>query len=820
MPAPKPLPASELYRHCDPAALGFDTTEELADLTEIIGQARAMEAVEFGVGIRRPGYNLYVMGPAGIGKHTLVRQSLEPKAATQPTPPDWCYVNNFDQPHKPRALRLPPGMGRRLRRDMEHFIEDLAGALPAAFEGDEYRQHLNGIEEAFKKQQEDAFSALAEEAERKKIKLFRTPSGFAFAPLRGEEVLGPEEFDKLPKEEQSRLEEVVGGLQEKLQEVLRRVPQLRRETRERVKALNREVTLSVVAHQVEELKAAYSDLPDVLAYFEALEHDVVENVKDFLKPEESGDGVPGSGDHPEPTALHRYKVNVLVDNGERDGAPITYIDHPTYLNLVGRAEHLAQYGTLVTDFTLLKPGALHEAAGGYLLVDAHKLLSQPYAWDGLKRSLYANEVRIESLEKMLSLASTVSLEPAPIPFDAKVVILGDRMIYYLLQEYDPDFGELFKVAADFEEEIEWGAESNTLYARLIATLARREKLRPFDAGAVARVIEHGARLVEDAERLTTHMRSIADVLHEADYWAGEHGRSRVCAEDIQQAIEQQIRRGSRVRERIQEEIQRGTLLIATEGGQVGQINGLSVISLGNLFFGQPSRITATVHIGEGHVVDIEREVELGGAIHSKGVLILTSFLAARYARKHPLSLSASLVFEQSYHGVDGDSASLAELCTLLSALCELPIRQSLAVTGSVNQHGEVQPIGGVNEKIEGFFDVCQARGLNGEHGVVIPASNVKHLMLRADVVKAAEAGQFHIHAVTGVDEALELLLGAPAGTADSEGNYPEGSINARVQARLSEMSLIRQTFGDKHRDGDDDDHDGEGEKNASTDDLR
>lgn len=796
MSKPEPLAPEVLYTRCDPGLFSFQTTAELPDLTEVIGQARAIGAVHFGVNIQREGYNLYVMGPPGIGKHTLVRQFLQQKAEGRARPDDWCYVNNFEQAHKPHAQRLPPGRGTELKHDMQKLVEELGIVLPATFESDEYRSRIQALEDELKERQEHSFATLAEEAATHGIKLFRTPSGFAFAPMQGEEVLGPDEFEKLAKDEQTRIEQDVAALQEKLQTLIRQIPFWRKETREKVKALNRETSMAAVSHLIDEVKQRYADLPRVVDYLSKVEQDIIDNVRNFLPGEDGGEGMPdGKSD-----ALHRYQVNVLVDNKDTQGAPIVYLDNPTYLNLVGRAEHIAQFGTLSTDFTLIKSGALHQACGGYLLVDAYKLLTHPFAWEGLKRALYSSEIRIESLEKMLSLVSTVSLEPEPIPLDVKVVIVGDRMLYYLLHQYDPDFAELFKVAADFEGRLPRTDDNKRIYAQLIGTLARKEKLRPFDVSAVARVIEHGSRLVEDTEHLTAHMRSIADVLREADYWAGEAGHEVVNAADIEQAIEQQIHRSSRVREHLQEEIRRGTIMIDTDGGKVGQINGLSVLSLGDFAFGQPSRITASVHIGEGGVVDIEREVELGGAIHSKGVLILSSFLAARYATHHPLALSASLVFEQNYGMVDGDSASLAELCALLSALAELPVLQSFAVTGSVNQHGQVQPIGGVNEKIEGFFEICRLKGLTGRQGVLIPASNVKHLMLHQDVVQAVADGQFRIYAVETVDQALSLLLDAEAGTQDAEGNWSEASINGRVQQRLSEMAHIRASFGDHAKD--------------------
>jgi lon-related putative ATP-dependent protease len=581
-------------------------------------------------------------------------------------------------------------------------------------------------------------------------------------------------------------------LQARLEKIMRQMPQWRKERHERIKQLDRETTLSVVAHLLDEMKAAYADLPEVLKYLELVQQDMVDNADDFRKPDESATF--GGMTMVAHQSFHRYRVNVLVSNGKKPGAPIVSEDSPTYSNLVGRVEHIAQMGALVTDFTLIKPGALHKANGGYLLLDIRKVLVQPFAWEGLKRALQSREIRIESLGQMYSLVSTVSLEPEPIPLETKVILFGDRMFYYLLQQYDPDFGELFKVAADFEERIERNADSHQLYARLIATQTRKEKLLPFDRSAVARVIEHSARLVEDAERLSTHMRSIVDLLREADYCSRESGRSVVEAADVQCAIDAQIRRQDRLRDRLYEAILRDTLVIATQGEVTGQINGLSVIDLGEFAFAQPTRITATTRLGDGEMVNIEREVKLSGAIHSKGVLILSSFLASRYAKNQPLAFSASLVFEQSYGMVDGDSASLAELCVLLSNLADMPIKQSLAITGSVNQHGQAQAIGAVNEKIEGFFDICAARGLTGEQGVLIPAANIKHLMLRHDVVAAAAAGQFRIYAVENVDQAIALLTGLPAGEADAKGDYPEGSVNRKVAARLAELTEIRKSF--------------------------
>jgi predicted ATP-dependent protease len=787
-----PLSPQQLYQACDQAQFHFQTTADLEDMSEIIGQMRAMDAIRFGTGIRHDGYNLFVLGPSGIGKDSMVRRFLETKVSDEHKPDDWCYINNFAQPHKPRALRLPSGKGEELHLRMEKLVDYLRSAIPALFEGDEYRAKAGAIQEEFSKRQENAFNELGEDAGKQKIALLRTPDGFAFAPLREGEVIPPDEYEKLPEDEKRRVETAIVELQQQLEKILRQMPQWRKERHERIEKLDRETTLSAVEHLVSEIKESYTDLPEVLKYLDEVQQDLVDNADDFRKQEETSSV--GGMTMVVHRSFHQYKVNVLVGNGKKPGAPIVSEDSPTYSNLVGRVEHISQFGALVTDFTLIKSGALHRANGGYLLLDIRKVLTQPFAWEGLKRALQSREIRIESLGQMYSLVSTVSLEPEPIPLDTKVILFGERMFYYLLQEYDPEFGELFKVAADFEERIERNADTHQLYARLIATLARKETLLPFDRGAVARVIEQSARLVEDSERLSTHMRSIVDLLREADFCAREAGHAVAEAADVQCAIDAQIRRQDRLRDRLYEAILRDTLVIDTQGAVTGQINGLSVLSLGDFAFGQPSRITATTRLGDGEMINIEREVKLSGAIHSKGVLILSSFLAARYAKNQPLSFSASLVFEQSYGMVDGDSASLAELCVLLSNLANVPIRQSLAITGSVNQHGQAQAIGGVNEKIEGFFDICSARGLSGEQGVLIPAANIKHLMLRRDVVAAAEAGRFHIYAVENVDQAIALLTGLPAGEASARGIYPEGSINRKVAARLAELTEIRKSF--------------------------
>jgi len=805
----EPLDAEALCHRCDPGQFDFETTAELEDLSDIIGQPRAVEAVRFGIGMDREGYNIFALGPAGTGKRSLVQAFFEQRSAQEPTPDDWCYVNNFEEPHKARALRLPPGKGVEFRQDMEELVEELRTALMAAFESEEYQTRRQVIQEEFNERQQEAFRQIRQLAQERELAVLRTPAGFVFAPTRNGEVLSPQEVQELSEEERKRLEKGVEELQAELQKVLRQIPRWQREAREKTRQLNRETTDFAVGGLIDEVRQKYAEFSDVVEYLQAVRQDVIENSRDFLIQEErpqdrESDALTqllSSGFRKRPLSLRRYGVNVLVDHSGTKGAPVIYENNPTYQNLIGRVEHIAQMGTLVTDFNLIKPGALHRANGGYLILDARKVLSQPYAWEGLKRALQSHQVRIESLGQMLSLISTISLEPEPIPLDVKVALLGDPLLYYLLSVYDPDFAELFKVAADFDWQMDRNAKNQQLYARLIGGLTRKEGLRPLDRTAVARVIEHSARMVGDGEKLSTQMRVVTDLLHEADYWAGEVGRDVVTGEDVQRAIDAQIYRSDRIRERIQEEILRGTILIDTDGTKVGQVNGLSVIQLGNFAFGRPSRITARVRLGKGEVVDIEREVELGGPIHSKGVLILSGFLGARYASDRPLSLSASLVFEQSYSGVEGDSASSAELYALLSAIAQVPIKQSLAVTGSVNQYGQVQAIGGVNEKIEGFFDVCKARGLTGEQGVIIPASNVKHLMLREDVVQAASEGKFHIYPVETVDQGIELLTGMPAGEPDEEGNYPEDTFNGMVQAQLIKLAEERAALSGSEEEG-------------------
>jgi len=802
---PSPLGCDDLCRQCDPNSLGFETTADLPEQPAVEGQFRAVDALEFALGMKQHGYNAYALGPFGIGKHAIVRKLLKEKARGQAVPPDWCYVYNFSRPHKPKAIPVPAGTGVELRDTMEKMVTDLRSAIPAVFKSDDYRHRRHTIEERIKAQQEEAFGAVQENASKHDIAIMQTENGVGFAPTREGKVLPPEEFAALPGPVREQIQETIRQIQERFSDILQKVPDWARELREKVQALDNEVTQMAVRAMIRDLRERFADLPRVVEHLDALEADVIRNVRLFLGQAEGPPqqmpmqmGLTGAVAQPEdPTdnpMFRRYQINVLVDRNHLEGAPVIYPDHPTYQELYGRIEHVVEMGALITDFTRIKAGALHRANGGYLIVDARKLLMEPFAWEGLKRALRSHEIRVESPGQSAGVISTLSLDPEPIPLDIKVIVIGERDLYYKLDAYDPDFQDLFKVTADFDGEIPRTDENNLMYARILGTMARREGLHPLSAGAVARLCDHSARLAGDSERLSAQMRRLNDLVREANHLAYGNGHDRIEAEDVETAIRAAQKRVGRLRHEIHEQILRETILIDTDGARVGQINGLSVLQIGRYPFGKPSRITARLRMGAGRVVDIEREVELGGPLHSKGVLILNAYLGATYATDRPLSLSASIVFEQSYGGVDGDSASSAELYTLLSALADAPILQGLAVTGSVNQHGEVQAIGGVNEKIEGYFDICQSRGLTGDQGVLIPQSNIKHLMLRPDIVEAVRENRFRVYGISTIDEGLSVLTGVSAGERDEGGVYPDGSINAKVEARLNELADQRRDF--------------------------
>jgi lon-related putative ATP-dependent protease len=784
----RPLAATALINGCDCAALTFENTAELQARETPLGQERVLEAVEFATGIARSGYNLYVMGSAGVGKHRLLNDLLAEHAASQPPPSDWCYVADFANPDRPNALELPPGRGQALHRDMRQLVEDLLTSLPAAFHSDEYRRRAQEIQAEFKGREDEAAAEIGRHAAERSVALLHTPTGYSLAPLKDGKVLNATEFEALEDEERNRLQAAMEAIKDELRTVLGHVPLWQRESRQRFRELDADITQLAVSQLMADLQRRYADLPEVHAYLQAVAADVIENGELFRSLSEQD-----SPDADDPRFL-RYRVNLLVGKQDGNGAPVVFVDNPTYQNLVGRIEHLAHMGTLTTNFTLIKSGALHRANGGYLIVDVDKLLMQPFAWNAIKRALSGEEIRIESIERLVGVMSTSTLEPEPIPLKVKVVLIGDRKLYYLLKAYDADFGPLFKVVADFSEDMPREDGQEMAYAHLIATLQQREGLRPIARDGVGRIVDWAARRARDGEKLSLHLGSLSELMQEADHFAALADSPQVGAGHVQAAIDAQVRRSDQVRSRLHEAILDGTLLIDTGGRQLGQVNGLVVILAGDYAFGSPVRISATARMGGGTLIDIETEAKLSGAIHSKGVMILSAYLANRYARHQPLSVSASLVFEQSYGEVEGDSASLGELCALLSAIGDLSLDQSFALTGSVNQHGQVQAIGGVNEKIEGFFDICNARGLSGRQGVIIPAANVSDLMLRSDVRDAAGEGRFAVYAVSHVDQVMSLLTGMPAGSPDANGLYPQDSCNGRIQLRLFEWTAARQQF--------------------------
>jgi len=783
------LPAEQLFRPADLSGLQFTTTAELEPLAGLLGQERASEAIRFGTAVSTRGFNIFAVGASAAQIRSSVGAMLREASQLRPCPPDWVYVHNFSDSNRPAAIDLPPGRAPEFEKTMRRLAEDLRSALPAVFEGEDYQRRRGAIESQYRTRNERAFHALGEKAEARGTAILRTQTGFAVAPAAAGKVVPPEEFNAWPEEKKREAQAAIQEVERELEQTLRALPRLERERREAVRSLDREMAEFSIGQLIEEARAPFAGLGKVLAHLDRVRADLLDNVQLFAGP---------AGEEEAPLLamrnafLERYQVNVLVScAGPEAEAPVIEELHPTLGNLLGRIEYLSQQGTLVTNFRLIKAGALHRANGGIVLIDAQSLLTEPFSWPALKRALLRGEILIEDAGRFLGFAMTVTLEPEPIPLTVKVVLFGERLLYYLLSALDPDFGALFKVLADFEDDTPRAPPSEAAMARLLAGLGTQAGFHPLDRAAVARLIEHAARLAEDASKLTLLVDRVRDVMAEADHLARAAGRAVVARDDVTGAIAAQIRRSARIEDRSREMILRGIALVDTAGSSVGQVNGLSVMTLGSHSFGRPSRITCRVRPGAGRIVDIEREVELGGPLHSKGVLILAGFLAGRYALDEPMSLAASLVFEQSYGGVDGDSASSAELYTLLSALSGLPLRQDLAVTGSVNQHGIVQAIGGVNEKIEGFFDVCAARGLTETEGVLIPRANVQHLMLREDVVQASAAGRFAIYPIATIDQGIALLTGRPAGSRGADGAWPEASVNRLVEDRLREFAAVR-----------------------------
>ncbi len=803
------LKSKQLYTTCNPQKFDFTTTAELAERMSALGQDRAISAVELGINIKSKGYNLFCLGPEGTGKTSLVKRILEEESKKRPTPCDWAYVYNFDEPYKPHSISFPAGQACEFAKDIDKLIDDFSVAIPAVLESDEYKAGVSIIQEKYKHKKDEYLRILQKKAKGKNVSLLHMQVGLVVAPVKNGEVLSPEVFDSLPEAEKKQLLEDLNLMQEEIEKIAKDLPEWEDKQRREHNLLREKFIKIAVKNPIDTLRQKYKGHREINDFLKNIQTHIISNIDDFLPAESENNTSSAEEDalsallskmnRQEEDKFAKFKVNVIVKNEPNSGAPIVHLDHPTQGNLVGRVERIQQYGALLTDFTLIKAGALHHANGGFLLIDARKLLLQPFAWDSLKRALASKNIKIESPGDETSF-TTISLDPEPIPLDVKVILTGDEELYDLLSERDPDFSDFFKVEADFGTIMDRNDKNEIEYAKLIGSLSNKKKLRSLNKQAVARVIEHSSRLADDAKKLTAHIASIGDLLREADYWARESNSKQIGKKHIDMAIDAQIYRSDRIKQSMLEQIDDGTILMDTQGSKVGQINGLVVYNFSRFSFGKPARITAQARIGNGEFVNIERETNMSGPIHTKGVLILQSLIANRFAKNSPLSLSASIVFEQSYGGVDGDSASSTEYYCLLSAIANIPIKQNIAVTGSINQFGDIQPIGGVNEKIEGFFDVCKHRGLTGDQGVIIPRTNIGNLMLREDVIEAVNEGKFHIYAIDNVDDGIEILTGIKAGKPNAKGEFPKGSINWQVKRALDKFyelhaQYAKETFG-------------------------
>lgn len=781
------VPPEKLRWICSPELLEFEDTSELPELEGTIGQKRALRSIEFGLGMTECGFNLYISGEAGTGRTTSIMELLKRRAKDEPDPNDWCYVYNFKNPDNPVALALTAGMGNELEKDMRELLTAVRVNIPKALESKEYETNKSAIVQEHQEKNNALFSALEKEAEEKGFALQRTVSGLVMVPQKEGRNFTQEEYEALPSEEQEKIDDVGNELKGKLADVISQIRETEKAMKDALAQLDRNLGLSAVGHYIDPMKIKYARFPRVIDYLNDVQEDILNNLEDF-KGTQQQQPFPGLKMPTQTPSFERYSVNLFVDNCAQCGAPVIFEANPTYNNLFGRIDHVMQMGGVATtNFSLIKAGAMHRANGGYLVINARDVLMSPFSWDALKRCIRNMEIRIEDVLEQYRIITMISLKPEPIPLQAKIIMIGSPWIYYLLFYQEPDYRKLFKVKAEFDTRVSRTPEAIKDYAMFVSSHCKREKLVPFDRSAVAGLIEHSARMVEDQEKFSTQFMEIADLIREADFWAQKAGSATVTGDFVKQAIEEKVYRSNRIEERLQELIADGTLMVDTSGSEIGQVNGLSVLTLGDYAFGRPSRVTARVFMGRGGMVNIEREVKLSGPIHDKGVLILSGYLGGKYAHDKPLSFAASICFEQSYEGVEGDSASSTELYALLSSLSGTPIRQGIAVTGSVNQLGKIQPIGGVNYKIEGFYAVCKAKGLTGDQGVMIPRSNLRNLMLKDEVVEAVREGKFHIWSVETVEEGIEILTGVPAGERQPDGSYPEGTINGRVNTRLREM---------------------------------
>ncbi|HEY93076.1 MAG TPA: AAA family ATPase [Dehalococcoidia bacterium] len=790
------LSAEQVRKRNDPSVFKCNSTEELEPIEGIIGQDRALSALKFGLNIPKLGFNIFVSGPAGTGRTTAIKSFLETLAAKKETPPDWCYVHNFRDSYCPRALKMPAGMGQGIQKDLKRTIDNVHRSIAQAFTSKEYFDRRSELTESLNKKKRAVFHALNKKAIDNGLLLQTTPVGLVLIPASNGEPMTAEEYTKLSATDKEELEERRMGLATEVQEQNAKVKTEERNVQKQLEDIDRDVANYSISPLFGELHNKYNQLPQVIDYLNEVEQDVIENFEQFrAEPSVSDSDVSAAiQEVVRKQSFRKYEVNVLVDNSELQRAPVILELNPTFNNLLGRIEKEAQFGALFTDFTMIKGGSLHQANGGYFVVRVEDILTNFQSWDGLKRTLRDGKLVIEELGERLGSLATKSLKPEPIPLDIKVVVIGEPLFYYLLWRLDLEFKELFKVKADFDTRMDNTEVNLKNYTSVICRLCTEENLKHLTSPALAKITEHSSRLAGDQEKLSTLFADIADIIREANFWAGEEGTSLIEARHVEKTIEEKVYRSNLIQHRINEMIDKGMIIIDTAGENIGQVNGLEVIDLGDFSFGKPTRITASVGVGREGLIDIERESKLGGRLHTKGVMILSGYITQKYVRDIPLSLSARLVFEQSYQEIEGDSASSTELYALFSRLTDVPIKQAIAVTGSVNQKGEVQAIGGLNEKIEGFFEVCKAKGLNGQQGVLIPASNARNLMLKEEVVEAVESGNFHIYPVSTIDEGIEVLTGLKAGQLLEDGSFEPNSINDRVQKRLATLAEKLRDF--------------------------
>lgn len=793
----KELPPEKLRYSCDPNQFDFETTECLSPLKEVVGQDRAVKAIDFGVNIKSYGYNIFVLGPGGAGRTSTIKEAIDRQALKLPTPADWCYVYNFENPDQPNAIQLPTGKAKSLHVKMDKLIQELKKEIPAVLSSEDFQRERNQIFQRLQEKQNNAFVEFDKKAKSEGFGLQKSPMGFSLVPIKDGKIITSEQYDQLSETDRERLDQQSKILQDELTNTIREIRKLEQQTKKAVDKLERETIKFAIGHHIETIKEEFAHCEEVVTYLNHVEEDLLNNISEFkTMPDEKGTDEQSTLLSMLPSSTYlfdRYRINVIVDNSKTKGAPVVVETNPTYNNLIGRIERKTHFGALITDFTMIKAGALHRANGGFLIVEADHIFRNAFAWEALKRTLKNQEIKITDLTEEYSFVSTKTLEPEPIPLETKVVLIGGHRVYHLLYNWDNEFRELFKVKAEFNVEMKRTSKNVQKYAQFLSCRCTTENLLHFDREAVARVVEYGAELAGDQTKLSTKFSDICDLAREANYWARQNKHPVINRQDVKQAIDAKKYRSNRTEELAQEAIDTGTIFIDTKGEKVGQVNGLAVYNSSDYMYGKPTRISVRTYSGKGGVIAIDREVKMSGRIYEKGVLILSGYLNGKFGQNKQLSMSASITFEQSYGEIDGDSASSTELYGILSSLSNYPIKQGIAVTGSVNQLGEIQPIGGVTEKIEGFFDVCRAKGLTGDQGVIIPKTNIKNLMLKDEVIAAVRDGKFHIYLVTTVEEGIEILTGVPAGKATKDGSYPENTVYWVVEKHLKEMEEKSET---------------------------